>query len=63
MILRISMKHLGRDKRRSLKKKTIKMLKIRRIFICKLKEIKILIINVIMRLLKLLHQFSKGVNY
>lgn len=55
------MKHLGREKRMGLKNKIIK--KIRRIFICKLKEIKIPIINVIMRLLKLLHQFSKGVNY
>lgn len=63
MILRISMKHLGRDKRKSLKNKIITMMKISKIFIYQLKETKTTIISVIMRHLKLLHQFNRGVNY
>ena len=63
MILRISMKLLERDKRKNLKNKVITMMKIRKNFICQLKGIKITIIKVIMRHLKLLHQFSREVNY
>ena len=62
MIQRISMKHLGRDKRKILKNKIVPMMKIRKIFICQLKETKITIISVIMRHLKLLLLFNRGVN-
>ena len=62
MIQRISMKHLGRDKRKSSKNKIILMMKISKIFICQLKETKITIISVIMRHLKRLLLFNRGVN-
>ena len=63
MIQRISMKHLGRGKRKSSNNKIIPMMKISKIFICQLKETKITIISIIMRHLKLLLLFNRGVNY